>query len=96
MSDGTDNDALAEAEEFLAEAEGWLEERTEDPERLAMQVECARAMKARLRRLLGSRLVCVECGGTSEGGARGWRALLTVDDEVATYCPDCAAREFDA
>jgi hypothetical protein len=35
-------------------------------------------------------------------GALGWRALLTVGDEdaedaeeVAVYCPACAAREFD-
>ena len=39
----SDEEALAEAQEFLAEAEGWLEERTGDPERLAMQFECARA-----------------------------------------------------
>jgi hypothetical protein len=26
--------------------------------------------------------------------AAGWRALLTVDDEVATYCPECARKEF--
>lgn len=39
-------------------------------------------------------LVCVECGVSSEGSARGWRALLTVDDEIATYCPECARKEF--
>ena len=39
-------------------------------------------------------LVCVECGRTSEGSARGWRALLTVDDEAAIFCPACAATEF--
>jgi len=26
--------------------------------------------------------------------ARGWRAFLTVDGEVATYCPGCAREEF--
>jgi hypothetical protein len=25
---------------------------------------------------------------------RGWTARLTVDDEVAVYCPDCDQREF--
>jgi len=39
-------------------------------------------------------LACVECGKRAEGSARGWRALLTVDDEVATYCPECAREEF--
>lgn len=39
-------------------------------------------------------LVCVECGKPSEGSARGWQVLLTVDDEVATYCPECAEAEF--
>lgn len=42
---------------------------------------------------LGTVLVCAECGKESEAGARGWRALLTVDDELATYCPDCAREE---
>jgi hypothetical protein len=46
-------------------------------------------------------LVCAECGGASPPDARDWRALLTVGDEdaedveeVAVYCPECAAREF--
>ena len=39
-------------------------------------------------------LVCVECGREAEGSARDWRAFLTIDDEVATYCPECAEREF--
>ena len=39
-------------------------------------------------------LVCVECGKQSEGSARGWRALLTIDDEAAVYCPECAEAEF--
>ena len=40
-------------------------------------------------------LVCVECGKESEDGARGWLAFLTVDDELATYCLECAEEEFD-
>jgi len=40
-------------------------------------------------------LVCVECGRTSEGSARGWRALLTIDDEAVVYCSECARKEFD-
>ena len=43
----------------------------------------------------------VECGRIAPPGAVGWRALLTVGDEdaedieeVAVYCPECAAREF--
>lgn len=36
---------------------------------------------------------CVECGAGDYRGY-GWRAFLTVDDEVATYCPDCAYQEF--
>ena len=39
-------------------------------------------------------LVCVECGEESEEDARGWRAFLTVDDELGTYCPDCTREEF--
>lgn len=91
----SDEEALAQAEEFLAEAEGWLEERTGDPERLAMQFECARAMRERLERVVGHRLKCVECGETSTRTARGWRTFLTIDDQVATYCPECAEAEFD-
>jgi len=34
-------------------------------------------------------LECVECGKQSEGSARDRRALLTVDDEPAIYCPVC-------
>jgi hypothetical protein len=43
-------------------------------------------------------VVCVECGEESEDGARGWTAFLTVDDEIATYCPECTeawARDED-
>jgi hypothetical protein len=90
-----DQEDLSWAREFLEEAEQWLEEPPpHDKERIAAQIECARAANARLRRLLGYRLVCVECGKQSEGGARGWRALLTVDGEVAMYCAQCAAAGF--
>lgn len=40
------------------------------------------------------RLECVECGSMDADAAAGWRTYLTVDDEPATYCPDCAAAEF--
>ena len=33
-------------------------------------------------------------GACSDFDARGWRTFLTVDDELATYCPDCARQEF--
>ena len=39
--------------------------------------------------------VCVECRKEAERGARGWRMYLTIDDEVAVYCPDRAREEFD-
>lgn len=44
-------------------------------------------------------LVCCECGMESSGHARGWRAyLVDLDDdgkdEIATFCPRCAEREF--
>ncbi len=38
-------------------------------------------------------LVCVECGAESEDAER-WKAYLTIDDELAVYCPACAKREF--
>lgn len=40
------------------------------------------------------KLVCVECRKEADGRAPGWRLHLTVDDEVAMYCPDCNRREF--
>lgn len=40
------------------------------------------------------RLQCVECGRVSEENERGWAARLTVDDEVAVFCPECDDREF--
>ncbi len=42
----------------------------------------------------GAVLVCAECSKRSELSARGWRAFLAVDDQVASYCPECAEREF--
>jgi hypothetical protein len=40
-------------------------------------------------------LICAECGAESEAGTVGWRAYLGDEDEVLTFCPECAAREFD-
>jgi hypothetical protein len=42
------------------------------------------------------RLVCAECGRRADADAEGWRAFLTSDEpeEVATFCLDCAEREF--
>jgi hypothetical protein len=48
------------------------------------------------------RLVCAECGRKSDDQAHGWRAsfpssddeLPLHDDELETWCPECAAREF--
>jgi len=40
------------------------------------------------------RLECVECGRVSRENERGWTARLTVDNEVAVYCPNCDEREF--
>lgn len=42
------------------------------------------------------KLTCVECGRTDDRSELGWRTYLTVDDELATYCPECAEAEFDA
>ena len=46
-------------------------------------------------------LACAVCPRVSSAGARGWKAYR-VDDpsrdelpELAFYCPDCAAREFE-
>jgi len=42
-----------------------------------------------------SRLVCVECGDAAHGQAWGWRIYRDVEgDELITYCPGCAKREF--
>jgi hypothetical protein len=46
-----------------------------------------------------AKLVCVECGTSSEDGS-GWRAEPVTDDEeldpdeLAIYCPNCWEREF--
>lgn len=42
-------------------------------------------------------LVCVECGRDWIGPVERWRIYLTDDDprQPVTYCPTCAAREFD-
>jgi hypothetical protein len=44
-------------------------------------------------------LICEECGSVAGATAKGWRGLLTAEDEgeperVALFCPDCAKREF--
>jgi hypothetical protein len=31
---------------------------------------------------------------SSRENERGWTARLTVDDELAVYCPECDEREF--
>jgi hypothetical protein len=41
-----------------------------------------------------NRLQCVEYGRVSRENERGWTARLTVDEEVAIYCPECDEREF--
>lgn len=46
-------------------------------------------------RLEPGHLVCVECGRRERDGERRWRAYLTLDDQAAVFCPDCADREFD-
>jgi hypothetical protein len=35
-------------------------------------------------------------GDTMRENERGWKARLTVDDEVVVYCPECDEHEFDA
>jgi len=40
------------------------------------------------------RLTCEECLAVSRGRASGWRAYLTDERELTTYCPECAEREF--
>jgi hypothetical protein len=42
-------------------------------------------------------LTCVECKGVACGSeTTGWRAYLTIDDEVVIYCPTCGEQEFAA
>ena len=54
------------------------------------------------REQIDNRVRCVECTAEASPEAVGWRALLTVGDEdaedveeVAVYCPECTAREFN-
>ena len=55
-------------------------------ERVELQLE------AELRE--GTRdLTCVECSEMSSGDTARWKAYLTSDDQIAIYCPDCAAFE---
>ena len=49
---------------------------------------------ARAERAEPDRLTCIECGRVARGDATSWRAYLTDDDELATYCLECARREF--
>lgn len=39
-------------------------------------------------------LECIECGARSDE-ALGWKAYLTNDDQVLTYCAACAWAEFE-
>jgi hypothetical protein len=43
-------------------------------------------------------LVCAECKREQADDERGWRWLLTTDEdgpaEAIVYCAECAAREF--
>ena len=48
-----------------------------------------------------TRLACQECCRDSDDEARGWRTYVADDPDevdaepvVASYCPDCAEREF--
>jgi hypothetical protein len=51
-------------------------------------------------RMVGTALVCMECGADSDAQAQGWRAYLVPaeDDEpegdILVFCPACARREF--
>jgi hypothetical protein len=53
------------------------------------------AARTRTIRLM---LECAECLVKSTGNARGWRALLGLEDDdtetVVVLCPECAEREF--
>jgi hypothetical protein len=39
-------------------------------------------------------LICAECATEADPEARGWRAHLNCDDNIVTFCPECAEREF--
>jgi len=54
-----------------------------------------------LRTITWRALICQECELKSDEDARGWRTYLASDPDdaeappmVASYCPDCAVREF--
>jgi hypothetical protein len=40
-------------------------------------------------------LICAECDAEADSDARRWRAFLDCEDNVVTFCPECAEREFD-
>jgi hypothetical protein len=41
----------------------------------------------------GHILSCAKCGRRELDPGQDWVALVIDDDEVALFCPDCAARE---
>ena len=60
-------------------------------------VRRAREVAARVAfnaRVAPGAIECVECGLVALRYVHGWRAYLTVDDEVAIYCPEHADAEF--
>ena len=65
----------------------------------ARRIEVSRAeLAAAMGRDRGEpspRLVCSACGRHADATAEGWRSYLSVDDQLAVYCPDCAADTFD-
>jgi RNase P subunit RPR2 len=40
------------------------------------------------------RLTCTQCHLVARADTTGWRAYLTWEDELTTYCPECGEREF--
>lgn len=44
------------------------------------------------------KLICEECGRQADVVAHAWRTVLTLEEDdstqTATYCPECARREF--
>jgi ribosomal protein L44E len=55
-----------------------------------------------MRMVDSMRLRCQECARPSDDAARGWRMYLGPDPDepdappmLATYCRECAEREFD-
>jgi len=39
-------------------------------------------------------VICARCRLEASGAASGWRGYLTVDEELALYCPECSIAEF--